>query len=193
MNKTPIFSIGYGNRKIDDFIRLLYDYEIGFVVDVRSRPYSKFNPDYSQASLERHLKANAVRYVFMGDTLGGQPSDNSCYTDGKVDYDICKSKDFFKSGIERIKKAWVQDIRVALMCSESKPQDCHRSKLIGQALRENGIGMVHIDETGKIKTQDQVISLLVSSVPGQLNLFDDSWTKFTSRKKYRPENNESEY
>ncbi|MHB8598168.1 MAG: DUF488 family protein [Ktedonobacteraceae bacterium] len=46
---------------------------------MRSRPYSKFNPDFSQVALEKRLKQHGIKYMFMGDSLGGRPDDSSCY------------------------------------------------------------------------------------------------------------------
>src|SRR5258708_34444218 len=85
----------------------------------------------------------------MGDTLGGRPSDRSCYKiNGKVDYAIVRQKDFFKKGIERIRMAYEKDLRVVLLCSESRPEQCHRSKLIGSGLHQEKILVQHIDENG---------------------------------------------
>lgn len=74
MEKIPIYTIGYGNRSIEEFIDLLQKYHIQYLADIRSRPYSKFNPDFSQAALEKRLKLHTITYIFMGDTLGGRPA-----------------------------------------------------------------------------------------------------------------------
>ncbi len=92
-----------------------------YLIDVRSSPYSRFNPEFSQEALEKHLKQYRIRYVFMGDTLGGRPNDSTCYVDGKVDYAQVREKPFFQQGIERIRTAWEKQLRVALMCSEASP------------------------------------------------------------------------
>ena len=118
--------------------------------------------------------------MFLGDVLGGRPKDPSCYVDGKVDYARCCEADWYKHGISRLKTAWDKQLRVALMCSEGKPEECHRSKLIGQTLAKMGIETVHIDEKGVAKTQTEVISKLVGNE--QPGLFDMT---FTSRKRYR--------
>lgn len=181
MDNIPIFTIGYGSRKIDLFIRILKEYQIQFLVDVRTSPYSKFNSDFSQAPLRKHLADSQIKYVFMGDLLGGQPRDESCYTDGKVDYEKCKTKPFYQKGIDRLRTAWTKHLRIAIMCSEGKPQDCHRSKLIGETLSALNIDVRHIDETGLLKSQEQVIETLLGN---QLSFFERS---FTSRKRYRKE------
>lgn len=162
---VPIYTIGYGNRSIESFIQLLRQYEIEHLVDIRSQPYSRYKPEFSKEALEKRLKQSGIHYVFMGDTLGGRPNDSSCYnTDKQVDYKQVRSKPFFQEGIERIRTAWKKQLRVALMCSESKPQECHRSKLVGNTLYEQGINVEHIDEDGKIKEQAEVNQLLIGPI-----------------------------
>ena len=64
-----------------------------------------------------------------------------------------RAQPFFQAGLERLRKAYEQRRRAALMCSESRPEDCHRSKLIGEALTAAGIPVRHIDEDGQVLTQ----------------------------------------
>ena len=85
------------------------------------------------------LKQHGIGYLYLGDALGGQPKDPDCYADGKVLYDRVKEKTFFKEGIARLRRAFEQGRRVAIMCSEGKPELCHRSVLIGAALTELGV------------------------------------------------------
>ena len=175
---NTIYTIGYGARAIDKFIYLLKIVETDYLVDVRSSPYSKHNEDFSQRVLRQHLKTHNIGYIFMGEQLGGRPSDELCYTDGKVDYDKVSRTSFYKEGIARLHVALEKQYKVVLMCSELKPQNCHRSKLIGQTLVQDGIFVQHIDENGRLQNQDEVITKLTN---GQLNIFEQS---FTSRKTY---------
>ena len=182
--QPPIYTIGYGNRSLDEFMALLKQYEIQYLVDLRSQPYSRFHPDFSRNAIEARLKQQRIRYIFMGDKLGGRPQDTECYVNSKVDYAILREKAFYQQGIQRLHTAWEKQARMALMCSEQKPQECHRSKLIGNTLRDRGIEVAHIDEAGKLKTQAEVENILSG---GQLSLFDDPAlnTKISlSRKKY---------
>lgn len=182
--KKPLYTIGHGNRKSSDFISLLKKFDIEYVIDVRSQPYSKFNPQFNQADLKYLLENNSIRYIFMGDTLGGRPQDSTCYDgEGKVDYEAVKTKEFFLNGLERLKTAYEKDISVAIMCSESKPCECHRSKLIGRVLSEQNIVLSHITETGKIKDQATVINELNKGLP-PVDLFDQT-LNVTSRKAYK--------
>lgn len=179
MQTLAIYTIGYGARSFSEMVDLLKRYKIGFVVDVRSFPYSRFKPEFSRTTLKWELEEYGFRYVFMGDLLGGRPNDGNCYIDGKVDYARVQETELFHKGIERIQIAWQKQLRICLMCSESRPQDCHRSKLIGQVLERKGMQVGHIDSDGKLRTQREVIRLLTG---GQTNLFGDV---FTSRKAYR--------
>jgi uncharacterized protein (DUF488 family) len=185
--QLPIYTIGYGNRSIEEFMDLLRLYEIHYLVDIRSQPYSRFHPDFSKAPLEAKLRQQQLRYVFLGEQLGGRPQDTECYVNGKVDYAILRTKPFYQQGIRRLSLAWEKQAHMALMCSEQKPQECHRSKLIGHTLHEQGIQVRHIDELGKLKTQEEVDNILSG---GQLSLFDDPALNKKiglSRKKYMPD------
>jgi uncharacterized protein (DUF488 family) len=184
VKKRPIYSIGHGTRKIEEFIQLLKGLDIHYLIDVRSQPYSKFSPQFNQNDLKFTLEKHGIKYIFMGDSLGGRPSDLSCYDhSGKVDYDKVKNRKFFKDGIERLKTAYEKEIGVVLMCSESKPIECHRSKLIGRTLFDEKINLSHIDENNKLKDQLTVISEL-NKGKGDIDLFGNPTLNQTSRKSY---------
>lgn len=158
MNKLPVYTIGHGARKAGDFLELLKRYEIAYLVDVRSQPFSRYHPQFSQKNLQAFLEENNIRYVFMGDSLGGRPKDPTCYDeDGKINYNKVKTKDFFLKGIERLKTAYKKNLPVAIMCSERNPAHCHRYHLITNVLDAEMIEVVHIDEKGELKTQSEII------------------------------------
>lgn len=183
MEKKPLYTIGHGNRKSENFLALLKEFGIEYLIDVRSQPYSKFNPQFNQNELKFFLERNGINYVFMGDNIGGRPKDTSCYdSEGKVDYEAVKTKDFFINGIERLKTAYFKDINVVIMCSESKPCECHRSKLIGRVLNTDNIILKHIDENGKVKDQATVINELNKGLSA-IDLFGNP-LNVTSRKAY---------
>jgi len=195
LSSIPIYTIGYGNRSINEFIELLKRYGIQYLVDVRSQPYSRYNPDFSKDALERHLNRHHIRYIFMGDTLGGRPEDKDSRTDDDiVSYRILRERDFYRRGIKRLHAAWEKELRIALMCSELRPQECHRGKLIGDTLIQENIVVAHIDESGNTKTQEEVNQFFVKPEQqnGQLTLFAEESEeihdekKHYSRKKYPP-------
>jgi len=179
MASGRIFSIGYGSQAQSEILNQLVRAKITYVIDVRSSPFSRFQPDFSREPLANSLKDNNIQYVFMGDLLGGRPKDDDCYTDGRVDYTKTRSKDFFRKGIDRLKTAHSKGLRICIMCSEGQPSQCHRSKLIGEALVEHGIDVTHILPNGFTKSQSEVIAELTD---GQSDMFGD---KFLSRKSYR--------
>lgn len=108
--------------------------------------------------------------MFLGDTLGGRPKDEDCYDEkGRVEYAKLASKSFYQEGIERLRTAWGKNLLVAIMCSEAKPSECHRGKLIGNTLIEQGITVAHIDENGNIKQQKEVNQLIIGVQPSLLD------------------------
>ena len=175
----PIYTIGYGSRSIEKFIELLQAHQIAYLLDVRSAPYSRYKPEFSKAPLANALEQHGIRYVFMGDTLGGRPDDETCYVNGKVDYEKVKATESYQGGIQRLRAAFSQQRSIVLMCSEGKPEACHRCKLIGATLTNENISVMHIDENSEQLTQAQVIERLTG---GQLSMFGDE--TFHSRKKH---------
>lgn len=152
--EKALYSIGHGARKAEDFLFLLKKYEIKYLADVRSKPFSRFHPQFNRNTLELFLKENQITYIFMGDTLGGRPDDSTCWNEnGKIDYKILKTKEYFKRGIDRLRIAYEKQTNTAIMCSERNPLECHRFNLIGDYLLNENIFIHHIDEKGLIKMQ----------------------------------------
>lgn len=148
-----LFSIGHGNKDIHAFLQELEQFNIEYLIDVRSRPYSRFHPQFNKKALEITMRELGIVYIFMGEQLGGLPDDPSCLSSGKVDYNKLKEKDYFKKGLERLAKAHSEGIRAAIMCSEGKPEQCHRTRLIGEELRIRGIKLMHIQRSKKEKNK----------------------------------------
>ena len=110
----PILTIGYGNqRSSEEFTGLLHRHGVQYLVDVRSKPFSKFRPEFSKDALEAILRRAGLGYLFMGESLGGLPPDPACFTDGKVDYDKVRGRDWFIRGIERLETGWRDGHRLA--------------------------------------------------------------------------------
>ena len=176
---TSIYTVGYGNRTVPEVLALVKRCGVECLVDVRTSPYSRFKPEYSREALENAVTQGGLRYVFLGDLLGGRPEDLDCYENGRVDYERLRQKEFYRKGIDRLRRARDQGVRLAVMCSELRPEECHRSKLIAASLTDLGIPVIHIDEEGLLLSQEDVIHRLTS---GQLGLFGEP--AFTSRKRY---------
>lgn len=175
---ASIFTVGYANRSVDALITLMKRESVQFLIDVRSTPSSKFKPDFSREALDDRMRGAGIRYVFMGDMLGGRPEDPSCYENGHVIYSIVKGKSFFVSGIDRLVDAYKKGFRVSLLCTETKPEDCHRSKLIGLSLVQRGVDVIHLGPEGQYQSQADVMARLDTA---QVPLFGDA---LCSRKAY---------
>jgi uncharacterized protein (DUF488 family) len=178
MGDGQVFTIGHGGQTWAGVAATLKSANVQFLIDVRSVPYSKFQPDFTRMRLE-HLARGTAKYVFMGDLLGGRPDDVDCYTEGHVDYVKTQAKDFFKRGIARLLNAYTQGLNVCLLCSEAQPSQCHRTKLIGVALASHGVKIAHLLPTGVSRSQEAVMREITG---GQEDLFGRA---LRSRKAYR--------
>lgn len=169
MQSTPIYTIGHSNQDVATFMKLLKDNAIQVVVDVRSAPYSRYVPQFNKREIEAAVGAAGLKYVFIGDAIGGKPSDPR-YLDanGKVMYDKLAASDTFQQGLDRLTKGLIDGWRIALMCAEEDPLKCHRHLLIANELeRKRNIPVWHIRSDGtRIRAKNHL-----EGNSGQLKLF----------------------
>jgi len=145
-----VLTIGHSTHPIETFLDLLRRHGVTAVADVRSSPFSRFNPQYNRENLVRSLKDAGVAYVFLGDALGARADDPSCYVDGRVQYDRLARRPTFREGIGRVKKG-AQEHRIALMCAEKEPLECHRTLLVARALAADGVPVAPILADGELE------------------------------------------
>jgi uncharacterized protein (DUF488 family) len=165
--KNSVFTIGHTNHPIEHFLHLLELHKIEAVADVRSSPFSRFNSQYNRENLQVSLKAAGIRYVFLGKELGARSDDQSCYLDNKVRYDRLAKTALFHSGIDRVMEG-ADTYRMALMCAEKEPLDCHRTILVARELDKRRIKIQHILADGSLEKHSDCINRLIS----QLGLSD---------------------
>jgi uncharacterized protein (DUF488 family) len=178
-----IRTIGYGARSLGHFVEAIQAVGAQYLVDVRSAPYSRYKPEFSREPLAARLEQDGIQYVFMGDALGGMPDDPSCYgPDGRVDYARCRLRPRFLEGLESLEAGWEAGYKIVLMCSEGKPQECHRTKLLAEELVAAGVPVVHIDENGRLRPHREIMDLITA---GQGTLFGEHAAAATSRKRHR--------
>lgn len=178
-----IYSIGHGAKELDKFLAELKAYGIEYLLDVRSKPYSKMHPQFNQNELKATLREHCITYAFMGDKLGGLPHGKSYHTEeGKVDYQAVSQKESFQAELKRLLSANEQNLNVAVMCSEGKPETCHRSKLIGHELLKRDVVMQHILDEERVKDQFTVM-LEATKGKGAQTLFEED-VLMTSRGTY---------
>ena len=139
-----ILSVGHSTHPIELFLRLLRRNEVEVVADVRSSPYSRFNPQFNRENLRRALGAADLEYGFLGKELGGRPDGDEFYdARGHVLYGRVAETDRFRHGLDRLIER-AERSRVAIMCSEEDPAGCHRFLLVTGALHLEGVPVRHI-------------------------------------------------
>ena len=156
-----VLTIGHSNHPVEAFVELLSRHRVTALADVRSAPWSRFNPHFNREPLAVALKSEGIRYVYLGRELGGRSDDPSCYENGRIRYDRLACTDRFKDGIDRVARGAAEH-RVALMCAEKEPLDCHRTLLVGRALDERGVKVEHILADGRLEPHAMAMDRLLA-------------------------------
>ena len=157
MDEKPkiVYTIGHSNHAWESFEKLLQSHNIELIVDVRSYPRSRFAPWSNRERMPHVLSKAGIDYCWMGDSLGGMPRgpyasrerENKSADDWHRERALAPD---FVSGIEDV-CSQLDGKRLAVMCSEGVPTNCHRTSLLTPAFQANGIKVRHIDpKTGEI-------------------------------------------
>lgn len=133
-----IFTLGTGRRSEEDFVEILFAYNISVLIDVRSFPKSRISV-FTRSNLEALLKAEGIQYHYLGRELGGFR---------KGGYEAYTLTDAFLQGIEKLEST-AQDNRSVIICAERFPWKCHR-KWIARELHRRGWDIEHIIDKGKV-------------------------------------------
>jgi len=166
--KPSLFTVGHSNHRIERYLELLAAQHIQILVDVRSSPFSRYSPQFNRENLAPALSGAAIKYLFLGDELGGRPRGDEFYDEaGHALYWRRAGSSEFLKGIDRLEEG-VQRYRVAITCSEEDPSVCHRHLLVGRVMSERGIAVYHIRGDGRVQSDAD----LRSARPVQLLLFD---------------------
>jgi type I restriction enzyme S subunit len=166
-----IYTIGHSNHSVQDFITLLKRHAITAIADVRSSPFSRRNPQFNQAAITAALKKVGIAYVFLGEELGGRPNDTDCYNNGAANFEKMAERPVFKRGIDRLLTGR-DKYRIALLCAEKEPLDCHRTILVCHYLRRLGLPIKHILSDGSIEEHHETERRLVNTFGLDNSLFD---------------------
>lgn len=195
--ERTVWTIGHSNHPLERFLDLLEQHQITLLVDVRSSPYSRHASQFNKEAIRQPLQARAVGYLFLGDLLGGIPSvgrgnappgrredmempsqmagqEGGQFYDrqGYVLYDRLAQSPAFQQGVERL-LGKVGASRVALMCGEEDPTDCHRRLLIGRVLGARRVRVMHIRGDGSVQSEEEIAAQQrFRKTKGQLTLFD---------------------
>ncbi|MDE0306581.1 MAG: DUF488 domain-containing protein [Albidovulum sp.] len=156
-----IFTIGHSNHTMDFFLRLLIGHRVTGLADVRSAPYSRFNPHFNREQLAAACKDSGIMYAYLGRELGGRSDDQRCYENGRIRYDRVARTQLFSDGLRRILQG-AKKYNVALMCAEKEPLHCHRTLLIGHELDKLGIEIAHIVPEGRPEPHSKAMERLLA-------------------------------
>ena len=154
-----VYTVGHSNHSIETFLALLVRHAITAIGDVRSSPYSRRNPQFNREPLRDALSQAGIAYVFLGEELGARTRDPDCYEHGKVSYERLARTDAFQHGLERVQRG-AAEYRLALMCAEKEPLDCHRTILVARHLHERGLALRHILADGALEAHEHTIERL---------------------------------
>lgn len=121
-----IYTIGYGNEKMDIFLKKLKENEINTLIDIRSKPYSKWRPEFNIGNLKEFLRGAEIIYDWRGRNLGGF---------GDCDHN---------QGIKEILPLLSEESKVCIMCSEEDPDRCHRKQDLQPILEREEVQVVHL-------------------------------------------------
>ncbi len=172
VGQPTVYTVGHSNQPTESFFDLLRQHGIEVLADVRSAPYSRFVPQFNKQDLQGSVRDAGFRYVYLGRELGGRPDPDSQLIDdeGHAIYGLIAETDDFNTGLRRLREG-ISRYRVALMCSEEDPTDCHRRLLVSRVLiLDHGIDVRHIRGDGRLDTEDDLTQMPYDA-PVQQSLF----------------------
>jgi uncharacterized protein (DUF488 family) len=162
MDNYRLYSIGHSNQSLEEFIGLLNAHGVNCVIDVRSIPASKYSPQFNQDSLKCYLKAQGILYLHFGDEFGARRTD--CLDENEqVDFEKAVETPFFKKGVERVMKGLEKGFRIAFMCSEADPLECHRFSLVSRYFYDNGVDVQHILKDASLASQAKLEKEMIAN------------------------------
>lgn len=160
MSVAEVFTIGHSNHSFEKFHGLLQSHNITALADVRSAPYSRSNPDFNREFLKTKLAEAGIAYVFLGRELGARPEGAQFYRQGRVQYRVLAESPQFRAGLDRVLNG-AQTQRLALLCAEKEPLECHRTLLVSRELVASGASVLHIHADGRLETYSDAMKRLI--------------------------------
>lgn len=169
VNGSPvIYTVGHSNVSQETFIALLKQHGVEVLVDVRSAPYSKYVPHFNGDALKQAVVKAGIKYLYLGGELGGRPREREFYDEkGHVRYDLIAESPEFREGIERLLRG-IREHRVALMCNEEDPNECHRRLLLGRVLTARGVTVLHIRSDGRVQAEAELAEAERKNAPADI-------------------------
>lgn len=152
-----IYTIGHSNYTMEKLIQMLRYFNINTVVDIRGTPYSKYNVQFDKERIKYTLTKAGYIYIYMAKELAAKRENKISYNkEGYSDFEKVVQEEDFLRGIERLKDGCTKGYRIALLGAMQDPIRCHRSILVGRALKEAGFNVMHILDDLSIKDQNYI-------------------------------------
>lgn len=197
MYKYRLYSVGHSNQTQEEFLELLKSHDVNCIVDVRSVPASKYTPQFNMETLKWFLKNHNIQYLHFGEEFGARRTD--CLdADGQVNFELAVETPNFKRGVERLMKGLEKGFRIALMCSEANPLECHRFSLVSRYFYDNGLDVQHILKGAELAPhkvlEEEMIAEFLRSRKFHLSEVDELFGTYSAeaqrRDAYRQKNRE---
>ncbi len=148
---VSVWTIGHSNHRLESFLSLLEQHHIDVLVDVRSRPRSRW-PHFNQKALCRSIEDIGHSYIWLPG-LGGIPQRAELrLPSGEADFEAVRASDDYRSGLTEV-MSLAGDSKVVLMCSEGDPRACHRSSTLAPDLVALGVEVLHILRDGELRNE----------------------------------------
>lgn len=165
--KGAIFTVGYGKMELPEFVSLMKGYGIELLVDIRSFTYSKFRKEFNGSNLEGAMENVDIEYVHVPEFGGRRKTEGPKGVE--MSYDDVFADEGFRTKVNVLRKKVREGMRIALMCSESNPLECHRFLMLGKALahpelvgsKAKPVEVRHIRSMGIAQSQEELDSRML--------------------------------
>lgn len=173
-----VYTVGHSNHPIEYFLELLQSQDINCLIDVRSMPASSYSPQFNKESFENFLKQYGITYMYFGEEFGARHDDQDILDEeGVVNFETFRKSFAFQQGVERVDIGLSKGFKIALMCSEGNPLECHRFSMISVYLEEIGIHVKHILKDKSVKSHTELEKELLEKYKKkifQLSMFEQN-------------------
>ena len=171
-----VYTIGHSTEPIECLINRLKQYQIHYVVDVRSVPYSQFATQYNGDLLKVTLKEAGIGYLYMGGVFGARQENERYYNEqGILDFEMYQKSPIFQNGAARIENGVMKGYRLVFLCSEKDPIDCHRNIMVARYFFNKGYSVGNIMIDGTLQEQEEIEERLLDKYfpdRNELTLFE---------------------
>jgi len=152
--------VGHSTRTTEAFLRLLGLHQVAVLADVRSMPYSRYNPQFNREPLADSVREAGLTYLYLGDALGGLLTGDLANGDRYSGYAAVRRTGLFQTGLKTLTRT-AAATPTAVMCAEQDPTSCHRTFLVSEALAGEGVHVQHILRSGQLESHHDLMERLL--------------------------------